>query len=210
MRGGPHPARQLAVVASAVAAVLALLGAAAQGQAPESYRTLWSDPAVADRIERNIEMYRKGDATIAVVGRDGKPVAGASVEAQQQTHEFLFGCNAFVLGQLKPEELERRYEEAFAKLFNFATVPFHWSGTEPTKGELRHAEPARDIWRRPPPDRFVAWAAKNGFTLKGHPLPRSPSPRQARGATSFRSKSFATTTGFGSALREWPASRGGI
>ncbi len=155
---------------AAVAAVLALLGTTAQAQAPESYRKSWSGPAVAARIERNIEKHRKGDATITVVGRDGKPVAEASVEVQQQTHEFLFGCNAFVLGQLKPEELERRYEEAFVKLFNFATVPFYWAGTEPTKGELRYAEPTRDIWRRPPPDGFVPWAAKSGVALKGHPL----------------------------------------
>ena len=66
--------------------------------------------------------------------------------------------------------MEQRYEEAFARLFNFATVPFYWEGTEPARGELRYAEPARDIWRRPPPDRFLPWAAKHGITLKGHPL----------------------------------------
>ncbi len=73
MRGGPHPARQLEAMATAVAVPLALLGTTAQAQAPESYRKSWSDPAVADRIERNIEKHRKGDATITVVGRDGQP-----------------------------------------------------------------------------------------------------------------------------------------
>jgi len=55
-------------------------------------------------------------------------------------------------------------------VFNFATVPFYWAGTEPTRGELRYQEGARDIWRRPPPDRYLPWAAKHGVTLKGHPL----------------------------------------
>jgi endo-1,4-beta-xylanase len=55
-------------------------------------------------------------------------------------------------------------------LFNFATVPFYWEGTEPKQGELRYAEGGRDIWRRPPPDRYIPFARKHGITLKGHPL----------------------------------------
>jgi GH35 family endo-1,4-beta-xylanase len=55
-------------------------------------------------------------------------------------------------------------------LFNFATVPFYWEGTEPKQGELRYAEGSRDIWRRPPPDRYIPFARKHGITLKGHPL----------------------------------------
>ncbi|MBM3333173.1 endo-1,4-beta-xylanase, partial [Candidatus Sumerlaeota bacterium] len=81
-----------------------------------------------------------------------------------------FGCNAFVLGQLKTDETNRRYEEAFAKLFNFATVPFYWEGAEPVRGELRYEEGSRDIWRRPPTDRYLPFAARHGITLKGHPL----------------------------------------
>lgn len=149
---------------------LSLSGVAAQADPPEAYRKLWRDPGVNDRIERNIEKYRKGDAAIEVVGKDGRPVSGAKIELRQTGHEFLFGCNAFVLGQLDTPEKERRYEEAFTKIFNFATVPFYWEGTEPAQGELRYSEPARDIWRRPPPDRFIPWAAKHGVTLKGHPL----------------------------------------
>lgn len=150
--------------------ILSLLATAAQAATPEAYRKLWRDPALNERIERNIEKYRKGDATIEVLDAAGKPVSGAKVELRQTGHEFLFGCNAFVLGQLDTPTKERRYEEAFAKNFNFATVPFYWEGIEPTQGELRYSEPARDIWRRPPPERFLPWAAKNGITLKGHPL----------------------------------------
>ncbi len=123
------------------------------------------------RIARNIEQYRKGDGHDRSGGRrQANRFPACAVEVRQTGHEFLFGCNAFVLGQLDPPEKERRYEEAFAKIFNFATVPFYWEGTEPTQGELRYAEPARDIWRRPPPERFLPWAARHGITLKGHPL----------------------------------------
>jgi len=148
--------------------LLALIARTSIAGPPESYQKKWRDEAVNQRIERNIEQYRKGDATLEVVDAAGKPVPGVRVEVQQTGHEFLFGCNAFVLGQLG--ENNAKYEAAFVKLFNFATVPFYWEGTEPTQGELRYAEPARDIWRRPPPDRFIPWAAKNGLTLKGHPL----------------------------------------
>ena len=150
--------------------VIGLTVVIAHAAAPEAYLKRWNDPALNSRIDRNIEQYRKGDATIEVVDAAGKPLNGAKVDVRQTGHEFLFGSNAFVLGQLGTPERNRAYEEAFAKLFNFATVPFYWEGTEPVQGELRYAEGSRDIWRRPPPDRFLPWAKKYGITLKGHPL----------------------------------------
>lgn len=137
---------------------------------PQSYRKAWNDPAVRQRIEQGIERNRKGDATLQVLTADGRPAADAKLEIQQTGHEFLFGCNAFVLGQFDKPEKNLKYEQTFARLFNFATVPFYWEGTEPVQGELRYAEPARDMWRRPPGDRFIPFAKKYGVTLKGHPL----------------------------------------
>lgn len=134
------------------------------------FQKFWSNPAINDRIDRNIEKHRKGDATVEVVDAAGRPVPGATVEFRQASHEFLFGCNAFVLGQLPTKDINARYEEMFLKLFNFATVPLYWEGTEPARGELRYQEGSRDIWRRPPADRFLPWAETHGVTLKGHPL----------------------------------------
>lgn len=34
---------------------------------------------------------------------------------------------------------------------------------------MRDEEGCRDIWRLPPPDRFLPWAARYGLTLKAHP-----------------------------------------
>ncbi|NLX55684.1 MAG: glycoside hydrolase family 10 [Planctomycetaceae bacterium] len=170
MQNPNRVASRPAVAVATIALACLWPGYNLRAEIPDSYRTRWRDPAVVQRIERNIEAHRKGDATITVVDANNRPVAGAEVALQQTTHAFLFGCNAFVLGQLEPAEVEQRYEEAFAHLFNFATVPFYWAGTEPTRGELRYAEPAQDIWRRPPPDRFLSWAARYGIALKGHPL----------------------------------------
>ncbi len=147
------------------------LAAPARGRAaglPEDYLKRWDNPAVQKRIDDGIEKHRKSDATLKIVDAAGQPVAGAGVKVSQKSHEFLFGCNIFVLGQMK--EKEKAYEEAFVKLFNFATVPFYWAGTEPEQGKLRLAEGSPYFWRRPPPDRAVAFGKKHGLTLKGHPL----------------------------------------
>lgn len=151
-----------------LAGVFAATCVPASAGVPESYRKLWKDPAVAKRIDQGIERNRKGDAVLEIVGADGKPLPGATVEIRQTGHEFLFGCNAFVLGQLG--ENNAKYEAAFVKLFNFATVPFYWEGTEPEQGKLRYAEGSPDRWRRPPADRYLPFAKKYGLTLKGHPL----------------------------------------
>jgi GH35 family endo-1,4-beta-xylanase len=140
----------------------------ASAAVPEAYQKAWDE--ISPRIEQNIERCRKGDATIEVVGADGRPVPGASLEIRQKTHAYLFGCNLFALGQLDTPELNRKYEEAFAKLFNFATVPFYWRELEPQPGKPRFAEGSKRIWRRPPPDQLVKWCKAHGITSKGHAL----------------------------------------
>ncbi|MHB8897354.1 MAG: endo-1,4-beta-xylanase [Thermoguttaceae bacterium] len=149
-------------------AVFVALTSPVRAGLPENYLKRWDDPAVEKRIDAGIEQNRKGDAVLTVVDPDGKPLAGAQVKITQKSHEFLFGCNIFVLGQMK--EKNQAYEEAFLKLFNFATVPFYWDDLEPESGKPRFAEGSEEIWRRPPPDRVVAFAKKHGLTLKGHPL----------------------------------------
>lgn len=136
----------------------------------EIYRAQWSDPALVAKIEGNIEQYRKSDASVTLRRADGSPLAGATVEIEQVSHEFLFGSNLFALGQFPTALANRKYERSFLKLFNTTTVPFYWAGTEPERGELRYEEGAREIWRRPPPDRVVDWCLKHGVVPKGHPL----------------------------------------
>jgi len=153
-----------------VVLLFSLLPSIGHPATPEAYSKLWHDPAVAERIEHNIEKYRKGDATIEVVDAAGKPVRGVTVVVRQQSHEFLFGCNLFVLDQLETPELNAKYAAAFTNLFNCATVPFYWRDLEPEQGKPRFAEDSPRIWRRPPPDRLVKWCKANGITPKGHAL----------------------------------------
>lgn len=134
----------------------------------ENYLKRWNDPAIQKRIDDGIEKNRKGDAVLRIVDSNGRTVSCAKVKITHKTHEFLFGCNIFVLGQMK--EKNRVYEKAFLKLFNFATIPFYWGGLEPEQGKPRFAEGSSYVWGRPPPDRIVAFGKKHGLTLKGHPL----------------------------------------
>jgi endo-1,4-beta-xylanase len=131
---------------------------------------LWSDPSVVRHINENTEKHRKGNAVIEIKDKDGNPVSNALIEVHQKTHEFLFGCNLFVLGQLETPELNEKYENAFSGLFNFATLPFYWRGLEPNEGHPRFAEDSEPIWRRPPPDKLLKWCKENGITAKGHAL----------------------------------------
>ncbi len=130
----------------------------------------WNDPAEIKRVENNIEKYRKGDAAITILDKNGKPLRNATVIIQQQTHEFLFGSNIFVLHQLATPELNQKYESAFTHLFNFATIPFYWRELEPEQGHLRFKEGSDSIWRRPPPDEIVKWCKAHGIVIKGHQL----------------------------------------
>jgi len=155
------------IIAVTLAAVVAV-DRPAGAELPENYLKRWDDPAVQKRIDDGIENNRKSDAVLKIVDANGQPVADAEVKITQKSHEFLFGCNIFVLGQMK--EKNKAYEDAFLKLFNFATIPFYWDDLEPEPGKLRFAEGSPYSWRRPPPDRVVAFGKKRGLTLKGHPL----------------------------------------
>ena len=104
-------------------------------------------PGGSKRIDDGIEKNRKGDAVIKIVGADGKPIDGAKVELSQTSHEFLFGCNCFVVGQMKDKN--QAYEEAFAKIHNFATIGFYWGDLEPEEGKPRFEEGSSYKWRRP-------------------------------------------------------------
>lgn len=156
------------LITAVVSTLLPTFGEIARAELPENYVTRWDDPAVQKRIDEGIEKHRKSDAALTIIDPQGQPIAGAEVTIKQKSHEFLFGCNIFVLGQMK--EKNQAYEEAFLKLFNFATAAFYWDDLEPKPGELRFTEGSRYIWRRPPPDRVVAFGKKHGLTLKGHPL----------------------------------------
>ena len=122
------------------------------------------------RIKTGTEMYRKGFCHLELVDAEGKPVRAADVRVRQTGHAFLFGCNAFMLGQFPEAEQNARYEEVFSSIFNEAVIPFYWSDLEPEDGELRFTSDSKPIYRRPPTDDVLAFCRRHNILPKGHPL----------------------------------------
>lgn len=120
-----------------------------------------TEEMVFHMVEENIEQYRKGDVTIKVLDRDGKPVTGARVSVDQVSHDFLFGALLFDLTRDKMDpDRERIFKERFLELFNYGIVPFYWSGYE--------KEPGHPRWDRM--QDALTWCVEHDITVKGHPL----------------------------------------
>jgi GH35 family endo-1,4-beta-xylanase len=119
-----------------------------------------SDKELLETADARIRQHRMADAEIVIKSSNAEGFRGASARIEQTRHEFLFGCNIFLLGQLEPPEDNQRYLSQFAALFNYATLPFYWGFYEPEQG-------------RPQVERLekMAKAARGaGIDLKGHPL----------------------------------------
>ena len=121
--------------------------------------------------------HRIGEASVTVLGADGRPCAGADVTVSQRRHAFGLGNIGFDVIPLANGETTCRTEEkeSFAgtslgqlgsltdlwlDLFNTATLPFYWGRFEPHRG-------------RPDTDRLrcaAQWFIDRGVALKGHPL----------------------------------------
>ncbi len=125
---------------------------------------------VEARVERDIERYRKGDATLSVVDASGAPVGDATVSVKLKKHAFRFGANIFMLDELETAEKNEIYKERFKELFNLATLPFYWKGNEPEEGLLRYDEDSPRLYRRPPTDRCIRFCEENGIEPREHGL----------------------------------------
>ena len=116
---------------------------------------------ILDQADARIEKHRKGDAVLKLAGPDGEPLQnGLTVKIQQKRHKFLFGCNIFKLGRCRTPEDNAAYEERFAELLNFATLPFYWWNYERKRGS-----PDDDRT-----DQIVRWCKAHNVKTKGHPL----------------------------------------
>lgn len=134
-------------------------------------KTLFApDPEIEYRIQAGTEMYRKGFGRLTLKGAAGTAIPRADVRLQLLAHEFHFGGNAFMVKQFPEEEKNRQYEEAFAKIFNLAVVPFFWRDLEPVEGQPRFTADSPPRPRRPPVDTVLDFCDRYGLTPKGHPL----------------------------------------
>lgn len=130
-----------------------------------AYREFWN-PEVQKTIDLNIEKNRKADAVCRL--KNIKP--GTVVTVQQLTHDFLFGGNIFLFGDLGTSEKNKRYEDTFGNLFNAATVPFYWKTLEPQEGKPRYAAGSSYEYRRPATDPVVDFCSSKGINMNGHAM----------------------------------------
>jgi GH35 family endo-1,4-beta-xylanase len=121
---------------------------------------LGDDASLWAEAESRIDRHRRTDVSVEVLDPDGRPLADAVVHLEQTRHAFLFGCNIYAFGRTGDDALESSYRTRFARLFNFATLPFYWASYERQAGEPNH-ERTRQI---------AAWCHEQGITCKGHPL----------------------------------------
>lgn len=122
------------------------------------------------RVERGIEEHRKGDITLSVVDKEGKPVENAEISFTQKSHAFRFGANLFMLDEFDNEEKDKKYKETFASVFNMATLPFYWDTLEPVRGCPRYAEDSPRVYRRPAIDKCIRFCEENGIEPREHGL----------------------------------------
>lgn len=126
-----------------------------------------SEPDAPWRAEAaaRIEQHRKGDLTVVVLGPDGEPIPGATVELNMTRHAFGFGTC------LRPQEIldEGENEEQFRRhlLANFNTAVYEgemkWvrmdRGTE--KDKQRLIQRVSDS---------LDWLDEHGFEVRGHTM----------------------------------------
>ena len=139
-----------------------------------------------DRIASGIEANRKGFAFLDLVDEKGGPVRDAEVKSTQKTHDFKYGANLFMLGEMQDAERNEKYERYFADAFNIATLPFYWNTLEPEQGKPRFAKDSPKIYRRPAPDLCLEFCEANGIEPKAHCLNyASLMPEWAKGSLAW-------------------------
>jgi len=117
-----------------------------------------------------IEANRKGNLTISVLDKDGTPVAGGTLKIKQDTHDFMFGANSYMLDSFKTDKENQMYKEDWLKLFNTAVVPFYWLWLEPEKGKPRYSKDCDFVYRKPPIELVMEFCRENNIRTKGHTL----------------------------------------
>lgn len=119
-----------------------------------------------DAARARIEEYRKGDLTVIVRDRNGKPIPGARVEVDMKRHDFSFGSAinvplSFTENGPKPEA--EHYLEVFTENFNSAVTEnmMKYSGFINKDGSLNPTKLATAY-------QCVDWLDQQGILLRGH------------------------------------------
>jgi endo-1,4-beta-xylanase len=123
-----------------------------------------SEPGAAWRkaAEARIEKIRKGNLSVVVKDKEGKPVRGAEVSVRMRKHAFLFGtavnATAFSSQRLSAENLAR-YRQEIVQLFNFSVM----------ENETKWPQWA-NVASRPATVAVIDWLRESGVQVRGHCL----------------------------------------
>ncbi|MBI2837537.1 MAG: endo-1,4-beta-xylanase [Acidobacteria bacterium] len=124
---------------------------------PGGTATDWGGLGILAGADERIQKYRKAFAVINVVAEGGTPAADATIEIEQDSHEFLFGANNSLLMQYMiasskhawrpPDRVAQQgaditvrdvdsYLQKLAALANYTTLPVWWNLYENEKGVI--------------------------------------------------------------------------
>lgn len=122
------------------------------------------EPGAAWRkaAEERIENIRKGDLTVVVKNRGGKPVRGADVSVRMRKHAFLFGTavsGPMLSGRRVNADDLAKYKQQIVELFNCAVMENDMKWPQWAVVESRPATLAA-----------VEWLRENGLAVRGHNL----------------------------------------
>lgn len=123
-----------------------------------------SEPTAAWRkaADDRIEKIRKGDLSVVVKDKAGKPIPNAQVSVRMRKHAFLFGTavsgSALSSQRLGAENLAR-YKQEIPQLFNFAVM----------ENEMKWPQWANEA-SRPATQAAVKWLRESGLQVRGHNL----------------------------------------
>jgi endo-1,4-beta-xylanase len=116
---------------------------------------------ILDTAERRIHDHRTAEAQLRVVDEAGRPVKGLRCQIRLARHEFSIGCNAFGIHGIDDAGLQRDYQERYAAILNYATLPFYWGFYEPQPDQLDKQQRL---------ERMADWCKDHRILAKGHPL----------------------------------------
>lgn len=118
----------------------------------------------SDPVDASIYQLRTGDLTIQVVDRQQQPLAHATVQIEQVTHEFPFGTALRTeLFQASANRTEQsQYLNLAKRLFNASVHEnaLKWYSTEPVRGQVSYKDA----------DRILDWSKRHQLKMRGHTL----------------------------------------
>jgi GH35 family endo-1,4-beta-xylanase len=109
-----------------------------------------TDSELQTYTDQEIDRIRKTDLTIKIVDQNGSPVNGATIDVEQTSHEFMFGCMC-----AGTQNGDSNIDDYF-KIFNATTLCAIHAQVEPLQDQY-HFE-----WI----DKAYSWLVANGFKIK--------------------------------------------